>query len=140
MSLPLPPRGESPTEPAFPTPLIHQDLRPITAVCPALQELPADPAMPGTLGQASHPGAPRQGAMKLPRYNREGPPETYLIKVQLMAQSNARSAEETRVLAKFSSRSSRCLCERSKHIAAQIEPCTILQPVSTASGAWKGLV
>lgn len=42
-------------------------------------------------------GAPVRGSMKLPRYNGEAPPETYLIQVQLAAQLNGWSTEETAV-------------------------------------------
>lgn len=39
--------------------------------------------------------APRWGEMKLPRYNREGPPKTYLIQLQLVAQFNMWLVEMT---------------------------------------------
>ncbi|CAI5684478.1 unnamed protein product [Oreochromis niloticus] len=42
-------------------------------------------------------GAPVRGSMKLPHYNGEAPPETYLIQVQLAAQLNQWSTEETAV-------------------------------------------
>ncbi|CAI5669469.1 unnamed protein product [Oreochromis niloticus] len=42
-------------------------------------------------------GAPVRGSMKLPHYNGEAPPETYLIQVQLAAQLNRWSTEETAV-------------------------------------------
>lgn len=43
------------------------------------------------------PEGPRRSTVKLPRYNGEEPPETYLIQVQLASQLNAWSTEETAV-------------------------------------------
>lgn len=84
--------------------------QPKVTQCPATDDAPRKQRAPNhgkswkqfllatcTVEPNSTTGRSYRSTIKLPRYNGEKPPETYLIQVQLASQLNAWSAEETAV-------------------------------------------